>query len=798
MAEKWIVQKDNSFFLNTEHTTYAFNVMENCGYLQHLYYGRRIHLQSVDGLEIKREFAPGNSICYSQECGNLSLEDACLEISSLGKGDIREPFVEAVNSDGSFTLDFKFVEAKCVSGKEALKTLPSSYDETHKAEQLYVLLRDEDNKLSLTLVYSVFPECDVITKSAVLCNEGEKSIKLKRLLSNQIDFDNSKFVFTTFNGAWAREMSKNDTPVIAGKLVNSSYTGTSSNRSNPFVMLSKPHTTEEFGECYGFNLIYSGNHYEAVDVNAYGKARFVQGINPANFEFVLESGESFEAPEGVMTFSYKGHAELSKHMHDFVREHIVRGNYKYKVRPVLLNSWEASYFDINTSNLYKLAKAAKDVGIELFVVDDGWFGQRNDDRTSLGDWDVNEKKLPGGLKKLCEKIKGLGLMFGIWVEPEMVNVDSKLYQRHPEWTIDIPGQPHSEGRNQRLLDLGQEEVQSFIIDKMSEVFSSADISYVKWDMNRIFSDVYSKALDKERQGEVFHRYVMGLYHCMDELTKRFPDILFEGCSSGGNRFDLGILCYFPQIWASDNTDAICRAEIQNNYSYGYPQSTITAHVSATPNHQTLRITPLETRFNVSSFGVLGYECNLCEMKKDDLDTIAEQIKIYKKWRELLVYGQIYRGRSFNGESSTYGSVLSDDGNFMEWSCVSSDKTKAVGMILQKLVCPNVQNNYYRAKGLNESAVYQITNRAQQQSIKVMGSLINTVTPIHIKQDSLLHDVAAHFVKLNDPTEEYLMYGDALMYAGLKLKSSFGATGYNEKVRCVTDFTSQMLFMEEKN
>ena len=413
----------------------------------------------------------------------------------------------------------------------------------------------------------------------------------------------------TFNGAWAREMGRYDTPVKSGKHINASFTGTSSSRANPFVMFSRPGCTEEYGECFGFNLIYSGNHYEAAEVNGFGKTRITIGINPENFEYMLNPNEDFESPEAVMTFSDKGFNKMSQNMHYFVREHIVRGEWKYKARPVLLNSWEANYFDINEDKLVNLGKAAKDVGIEMLVMDDGWFGERDDDTTSLGDWDVNPKKLPDGLKGICDKINDIGLDFGIWVEPEMVNVKSRLYEAHPDWAMGVPGKPHTEGRSQRILDLTNTEVQNFIIEKMTQVFTSANIAYVKWDMNRIFSDYYAPGLPADRQGEIAHRYYIGLYRVMKELTNRFPHILFEGCSSGGNRFDLGTLCYFPQIWASDNTDALSRADIQNGYSYGYPMSTVSAHVSACPNHQTHRVTPLNTRFNVAAFGVFGYECN---------------------------------------------------------------------------------------------------------------------------------------------------------------------------------------------
>ena len=489
---------------------------------------------------------------------------------------------------------------------------------------------------------------------------------------------------------------------------------------------------------------------------------------------------------------------MSQRLHHFIREHIIRGTWQKKERPILLNSWEASYFDISEKKLLKLAKEAKEVGIELFVMDDGWFGERMDDSSSLGDWEANAKKLPGGLKGLSDKIRGLGLQFGIWVEPEMVNVKSKLYVAHPDWTIEIPGQPHSEGRNQRILDLGRREVQDYIIESMSKVFSSADISYVKWDMNRTFSDYYSTALPPERQGEVAHRYVLGLYRCMKELTERFPEILFEGCAAGGNRFDLGILCYFPQIWGSDDTDALCRAEIEENYSYGYPLSAVSAHVSACPNHQTLRNTPLETRFQVACFGSFGYECNLCDMKKEEKEAMKEQIALYKKWRKVLQHGTFYRGRSFydGTQSGMGGSVLADEaGNQMEWTCVSEDGTKAVGMLMQKLVVPNMQQQTYYPKGLLPDVRYHFYNRKLKYNIKEFGDLVNTVSPVHIKQDSLTHQVLSKLVKMDGETEDFHAYGDTLMYGGVHVSPAFGGTGYNDKVRHYPDFASRLYFMD---
>ena len=778
-----IRQLENVFVLDTNHTTYCFQVLES-GHLEHLYYGKRLRIEQasdVKSLAEKQAFPPGNSNVYDEKYPKLSLENMRLEMSSYGKSDIREPFIEVVHADGSYTSDFLYEGMVLSQKKTPLETLPSSYDESGNVQELTILLKDRQYDLKLELHYDVFPEMDVITRSAKFINTSKETVQLKRLMSNQLDFEDQGYVFTTFNGSWAREMYRHDAMVNIGKTVNASYAGTSSNRANPFVMISKPETSEDFGACYGMNLIYSGNHYEVMEVNSHGKTRFVSGINPQSFCFEIEPGQSFEAPEAVMTFSCAGYNGMSQQMHEFVRECIVRGEWKHKVRPVLLNSWEAAYFHINETKLLKLAKAGKEAGIELFVMDDGWFGTRNDDKQSLGDWYVNKKKLPGGLKRICDKVNALGLDFGIWVEPEMVNVNSDLYRAHPEWVMEIPGKPHSEGRQQRILDFANPAVVDYITEEMTKVFSSANIKYVKWDMNRIFSDYYSQYLKPEQQGEVAHRYMMGLYQMFQTLNERFSQILFEGCASGGNRFDLGILCYFPQIWASDDTDAIYRAKGQTGYSYGYPMSTVTAHVSACPNHQTLRMTPLATRFNVAAFGVLGYECNLCDMKKEEVDEIKEQIVLYKKWREVLQFGRFYRGRS---------------GNLHEWTCVSKDQSKAVGMIVQALVEPNSHFEQYFAKGLDPDKKYHFYNIERKRHVKPFGDLVNMIAPVHVKYDSLLHKTIDKFVKMPGEVEDYTTYGDILM-SGVKLNSAFGGTGYDEHTRYFQDFESRMYFMEEQ-
>ena len=772
-----------AFVLDTRNTSYAFKIMET-GQPEHLYYGAKITVNEMADLEAlseKRAFQQGNSIAYDQEHLSFTLEDVSLEMSGYGKGDIREPFVEVVAADGSFTTDFVYESDEIKSGKSELKTLPSSFGD--EVEGLHVTFKDKNNGYIIVLSYYVYEKEDVITRTAKFINTSSATVSLRRLMSTQVDFNEAGLIVSTFRGAWIKEMQMVDTKVSAGKFVNASFTGSSSNRANPFIMVSREGANEYQGDVYGFNLIYSGNHYEAVEVNAYDKTRVVTGINPTQFNFSLKPGDEFEAPEAVMTFSREGHNGMSQNMHAFVNDHIVRGEWSKKARPVLLNSWEANYFDINESKLVALAKKGKEVGVELFVMDDGWFGDRHDDKRALGDWFVNTKKLPRGVKGLAEKINKVGLDFGIWIEPEMVNVDSDLYRAHPDWSVEIPGKHHSEGRNQRILDFANPEVVDYMIKAMTDVISSGNIAYVKWDMNRIFSDVYSQYLPADCQGEVFHRYIMGFYRLAKTLTEGFPHVLFEGCASGGNRFDLGALCYFPQIWASDDTDAVARLTIQNGYSYGYPMSCVSAHVSNVPNHQTLRKVDIEHRFAVACFGVLGYECNLSDMKKEDLSAIKEQIETYKKFRECMQYGDFYRSKF---------------GNVIEWTVVSKDKKQAVGMVFQKEVRPNAPFMDYHAKGLDPLKKYHFYSKESKVSIKMFGDLVNGVTPIHIKQDGFLHGLIDRFVTPKGDKEDYVAYGDALMYAGVGLKPAFSSTGFDMEgsVRIMHDNNARLFFMEE--
>lgn len=804
-----IIERNNCYLLQTPHTSYLFHVLPS-GHTEHLHYGASILTDAMyeqllalpkfndcgeapaadtareqDGTndaattlltQMKEAFcekhasAGGNMISYSDEYNSLSLEDLPLEVSSFGKGDIRDPFILLTHANGSRTSDFVFEKAQILDGVKTPENLPGSYDEGRstavgaaqdKASQLIVTYKEKEYNDLLEVIYTVYPDCDVISRRAKLFSSEEK-LHIERFMSTQIDFHEVGLVFSSFHGRWADEMQRTDAVCEGGRIVNEEMAaGESGSRSNPFVMIAEADTTEDTGACYGMNLVYSGNHYASLSANGYDKSRFVSGISPTGFGWSLTKGDNFETPEAVMTYDDNGRNGMSAHMHAFVSRHIVRGKWRDQERPILVNSWEASYFNFTESSLLKLAKEASKLGVELFVLDDGWFGKRNDDKRSLGDWTVNKDKLPDGLKGLAEKINDMGMSFGIWVEPEMVNEDSDLYRAHPDWAVQVPGHAHSKGRNQMNLDLTRTEVQDYVIDAMSKVFSSANISYVKWDMNRIFSDCYSQALSPQMQDEFMHRYYLGLYRIMKTLTGNFPQILFEGCSAGGNRFDLGILSYFPQIWGSDDTDAICRCSIQRGYSYGYPQSAIGAHVSAAPNHQTLNKVPFETRFDVAVFGCLGYELNLSDLSASEKKEIADEIEFYKKWRSVLQFGRYYR--------------LKDD----RCMAVSEDGTKAVSFLLQKESRPNRDVVTYKTQGLLEDATYHFTNRYVAIDLKTMGSLINMFTPIHIRQDGILHNLANSVVNVQNEKEDLMISGKALNNCGVRLRPKFASTGFDQ-------------------
>ena len=585
--------------------------------------------------------------------------------------------------------------------------------------QLTITLRDKFYRQRLELIYVTWDDCDVITRSARLTNESDDVERVDRLMSMQFDMRMyQEYDMIHFGGAWAREMHRSVHPVRQGRVSVSSSTGTSGSRANPFFMVVEHGSSEEHGECYGFNLIYSGDHMESCEQNSYGRMRILSGINPEGFSFALEPGQSFQSPEAVMTYSDSGFGGVSSHMHAFVRRHIVRGHWADRERPVLLNSWEAAYFDINEKKLLKLAKEAKKCGIELFVMDDGWFGHRDNDTSSLGDWQENRSKLPGGVKQLADKINALGLDFGIWVEPEMVNEDSDLYREHPDWALKIPGRAMNRSRHQLNLDITRKEVREHIMNQIFKVLDACKADYVKWDMNRSITECYSSKLPSDRQGEVFHRYILGVYDLYERLTNEFPEVLFESCASGGGRFDPGMLYYAPQGWTSDDSDAIERLKIQYGTSMCYPLSSMGSHVSVVPNHQVFRNTPLHTRANVAYFGTFGYELDLNKLTEEEIKEVKEQITFMKEYREVLQFGTFYRLKS------------PFEGNETVWMVTNEDRTLAIVGYYRVLNGVNQPYSRVRLQGLNPDMIYEnVWNHTENYGDELMnyGLITSDVT-----------------------------------------------------------------------
>lgn len=741
------------FCLQTDHTTYLVGVSD-AGFVEQLYYGAKIETPLDPGTLREKHAAPYPMMVYDREAPLLGQDDLCLEYSASGRGDFRECALELETQWGSRTADLRYRSHFWLPEKPALPGLPSSYG---SEQNLVITLADEALDVTVELHYSVFPSCDVITRHALLKNGQKTSLKLHRMYSAQLDLAETGDTFVTFDGGWAVERTKHEKPLSPGIYVNDSKTGTSSARHNPFVILARPHCTEDQGDCFGLNLVYSGSHAEAAEETTLGKTRLLTGLNPAGFCWNLAKGASFCTPEAVLCFSDGGFNGLSARLHPFVRSHIVRGHWRDRERPMLVNNWEGTFFDFDEEKLLNIAREGADLGLELFVLDDGWFGRRDDDRTSLGDWTVDRRKLPHGLKYLAEQVNALGLLFGLWFEPEMVSEESELYRAHPDWALKCPERLPAQGRTQLVLDLTRAEVRDYIVKSVSQVLESANIQYVKWDMNRHLSDVSSAALPPEQQGEVLHRYVLGLYEIYERLTDRFPQVLFEGCSSGGNRFDLGILCYMPQIWASDNTDALCRMEIQEGTSYAYPQSTMGAHVSATAFHTAGRFTLWETRFNVAAFGCLGYELDLTKLTPEEKACLKRQVDWYRAHRKTLQFGQLYR--------------LPAPKNQMAWCSVAQDKKAAVAGFFQKSMRPTLTHDTLTLRGLDGETAYVLRSRPQLQE-----------APEREEASQALE-------------EYYRARGDQLNLAGIRLAQQSSATGWNENMRAMGDLSSRLYTLE---
>jgi len=774
-----IHERDLVFTLHTMWTTYMFRVNET-HHLEHLYYGRRIRTTNhIEPLYDKHTIPTGTSIAYDEEHPTVNLDNLCLEFSTFGKGDFREPAIVFSRLDGSRVSDFIFKEHRIIKGKpRSFSGLPESYGDKNQCTTLIIVLLERSSSLRLELYYTTFDHADVIVRKSAITNESGESITIERFASMQLDLPTCDYDLITFDGAWARERYRTSQTLRPGIHLNDSKAGVSSSRHNPCIFLTASGTQESQGDCIGCNLVYSGDHAESIEVTPYEKIRVLSGLNPATFRWQLRAGEKFHTPEAVLTFSHEGINGASKNFHRFINGNIVRGSWKYHQRPILINNWEATYYNFTEKTVLEIAKSAADLGIELFVLDDGWFGSREDDTTSLGDWTVNTKKLPNGLASLSKRIHGMGLLFGLWCEPEMINRKSQLYREHPDWMVALPERNPSPGRNQYLLDLTRKEVRDYLFEALSTIWRLGNVDYVKWDMNRMFSDMYS-GQDHFRQDEFNHRYMLGLYELIERFIEAFPQMLFESSASGGNRFDLGMLCYMPQGWASDNTDALSRMHIQEGTACGYPLSAIGAHVSESPNHQTLRTTHLESRFNVAAFGVLGYEIDITQLGVQEQQIIKNQIAFYKTHRSLLQYGDFFRIKPIAKHEQSI------------WVVSSPDRTEMLVLFFQTLNRANPPADLLRIPIADPDLTYAVTPRQESVDIRTFGSLVNMLSPVRIKNDGTLQRIVEETVHLESEIEYYIVGGDILAYHGIVLNQQFGGTGYDKETRVLGDFGSRI-------
>ena len=668
--------------------------MLDSNHVAHVYWGKKIKAKNLDYVLRSKNW--GSFLTNTDNIDDFMLEMTPQEYPGYGSTDLRTPAVELQFSDCTSATDFRYESHNIYAGKNKLNNLPATYvEDENEAMTLELTLVDSLKNVKLILSYSVFEEFDAITRSVKIINESNEDVNINRVLSANVDFRDSDYELLQLSGAWARERHIIRKEIRSGSQSIESRRGSSSHAQNPFMALVRKDTTEQHGEVYGFSLIYSGNFLANVEVDMYENARAQIGINPFDFTWLLKSKEEFTAPEAVLVYSNEGLTGMSHIYNCLYGKRLCKGKYRDEVRPILINNWEATYFDFNETKIKEIAREATNLGMELFVLDDGWFGKRDDDNSSLGDWFVNEEKLKGGLNKLATEINEMGLQFGLWFEPEMVSPISELYKEHPDWCIHIPGRNRSEARRQLILDYSREDVCNYIIEKISEVLSSAPISYVKWDMNRNMSEIGSAKLPANRQREVAHRYILGLYKVLEEITTRFPDVLFESCSGGGGRFDPGMLYYMPQTWTSDNTDAIERLKIQFGTSMVYPNASIGCHVSAVPNHQVDRITPIETRGVVAMSGNFGYELDITKLPESEKEIIKEQVKLYKEIRETIQFGKCYR------LSSPF------ENNDIAWMFISKDCEEIIVSFVRTLAKPNSKFISLKLVGLDESSKYEI-------------------------------------------------------------------------------------------
>ena len=694
----------SQFQLNTKNTSYVMQICE--GYLIHTYWGSK--LNDGDHGYMHREYGRAAFCSHLENCKGRILDDVQLEYPAFGRGDLRSPAIEVINADGSDIVDPKYDSYRILDRKPLPEGLPASYG---CPETLVITLKDSISGVTVELYYSVFADTDVIARRAVIINNGRNAVSVRCAMSASVDFDTDRFDIISNIGSHARERHIDRFPLKGGKFSLYSRRGASSHVHNPFMILTSHDATEDSGDAYSFTLVYSGSFTADAEATQFGCTRVRMGINPDGFSWKLENGEKFDTPEAILCHSTSGLTALSQNMHSFINNHIIRGNYKNKTRPVLLNSWEACYFGFNEERLIKIAECSAKLGIELLVIDDGWFGKRDSDNCSLGDWVVDKRKLPGGIEAIHDVLKKHGMTLGIWFEPEMVSPDSDLYRAHPDWAITAPGRTPFESRNQLVLDFSRRDVVDYIKKLMCDVIASSGAEYIKWDMNRSLTENWSHALPADRQGEVQHRYVLGVYELARCLTETFPDIFFEGCAGGGGRFDAAMLSFFPQIWTSDNTDAYDRVRIQYGTELIYPLSASSNHVSLSPNIRNGRIVNADTRRNIAFFGAYGYEFDVNKVPEEELTRIPADVEKYRAFESLMQTGDLYRGRT----------TFDDQYNDMLQVVVSKDKNHAVLVYFQALNLISLSPKI-KIPGLDDNKTY----RVEEFGLTLPGSVLRNL------------------------------------------------------------------------
>ncbi|MGN0395791.1 MAG: alpha-galactosidase [Coprococcus sp.] len=683
-------EKEQLFKIDTPNSSYVMAVAD--GFLGHVYYGKRLSDYNI-GYLLRTEDSPFVPSVNRRD--KVSFLDAFpMEYSFGGTGDFRETCLDVINANGQKNTELVFDSYRIYKGKQALEGLPATWGED--CESLDIVLKDFSNKLEVVLTYSVFEGIDAVTKSVKIRNCSNSPVVLEKVMSTAIDVEDTGFEIMTMHGSWARENHIQRRDIGYGTYFVDSRRGMSSHQNHPFMALVSKNADQRQGEVYAYNMVYSGSFLCSAEKNQFDHIRMVMGIHPGDFSWELRPEEIFQSPEAVLVYSADGIGAMTRTFHDLYRTHLIRSRWKDRVRPVLINNWEATYFDFNIDKLIQIVKEAAANNIEMFVLDDGWFGHRDSDNSSLGDWFVDKRKLPGGLEQLSKEVKKAGMKFGLWFEPEMISEDSKLYQEHPEWVICTSGKEPSQAREQLVLDFSRQDVVDYLFEKMSEIIRTAQLDYIKWDMNRPLTDLGSNILPANRQGELLHRYMLGVYSLQEKITSEFPELLLENCSSGGGRFDPGMLYYSPQIWCSDDTDAIERLVIQEGTLMLYPSSVMGAHVSICPNHITGRNVPFSTRANVAEAGTFGYELDITKLDEEEKSQIPEQIANHKKYYEVTAYGDYYRLASYR-----------ENGKYDAYMMVSKDKTKAYLTFVQVRSVPNSKRYRIKLDGLDSNKRYRI-------------------------------------------------------------------------------------------